>query len=604
MTTSPNDTSGGPPRRASFAGWEQLLGLDGTVPLIASEDDGADNNAVLYLRVSTQRQMYTARDIDADGNSIATQREVCIKRCARLKAPILKEFVEPGSSAQSIAKRSVFRELLSYVEEHPEVRYVVIYMRSRIFRNQTDAAITKRILSNMGVKLISAKEEFGEGYMADAMEAITDIMNEVQVRQSGEDIRNKMLHKAQNGGTLGRARIGYLNVRKDFDGRLVNTIDVDPDRAPLVSWAFKAYASGDYSIAKLRGELTDLGLTTRGSARWKAGPISHNQLSNLLRDPYYLGMVTYKGQVFDGRHPAIVDSDVFERVQEVLAERSRPIVRDRVHKHFLRGMMCCDRCNRDGRIHRMIYTEAKNRSGQPYGYYLCRGRQQQTCDLPHLPVKDVERAVAEEVRRLELAPDFVREMRRQVQDAVDVQQASERQMRSRLTVQLKKLESQETNLLDVAADGEMSVTAVQERLRKIAVQRRSVVDKLATSEQQAARQAQATLAYLDLLAHPYSFYVSASDSLKRKILEAFFNRVWVEDEQSGVVARVELHEPISLLHAAADEHAKSAGVATDALSGTNDNLYLRVICSSNASVVGPVGLEPTTRGLKVRCSAN
>lgn len=54
---------------------------------------------MLYLRVSTQRQMYTARDIDADGNSIATQRDVCIKRCARLKAPILKEFVEPGSSA-------------------------------------------------------------------------------------------------------------------------------------------------------------------------------------------------------------------------------------------------------------------------------------------------------------------------------------------------------------------------------------------------------------------------------------------------------------------------------------------------------------------------
>jgi site-specific DNA recombinase len=135
----------------------------------------------------------------------------------------------------------------------------------------------------------------------------------------------------------------------------------------------------------------------------------------------------------------------------------------------------------------MIYTESKNRSGQLYGYYLRRGRQQQTCDLPHLPVEDVERAAAEEVRRLELAPGFVHEMRRQVQDAVDVQQASERQTRSRLTVQLKKLESQEANLLDVAADGEMSVNAVQERLRKIAVQRRSVVDKLATSEQQAAR---------------------------------------------------------------------------------------------------------------------
>ena len=56
--------------------------------------------------------------------------------------------------------------------------------------------------------MVSAKEEFGEGYMGDAMEAITDIMNEVQVRQNGEDISNKMRHKAQNGGTTGRASWG------------------------------------------------------------------------------------------------------------------------------------------------------------------------------------------------------------------------------------------------------------------------------------------------------------------------------------------------------------------------------------------------------------
>ncbi|WP_083696790.1 recombinase family protein [Microbacterium sp. RURRCA19A] len=186
-------------RRASFAGWEHLLGLDGSAPPTASQT--SDGQAVVYLRVSTPRQMLTAIDIDADGNSIATQREACTVRARRAKTPIAAEFVEPGNSAQSIAKRPVFREMLRYIEEHPEVTYVVIYMRSRAFRNLADAAITKRILASMGVKLISAKEDFGEGYMADAMEAVTDIMNEVQVRQSGEDIKQKMRHKAVNGGT-------------------------------------------------------------------------------------------------------------------------------------------------------------------------------------------------------------------------------------------------------------------------------------------------------------------------------------------------------------------------------------------------------------------
>lgn len=149
-------------RRTSFSGWEHLLGLDGSAP--PEFDLGIQSQAVLYLRVSTQRQMYTAIDIDADGNSIATQREACLVRAKRVKALVVKEFVEPGNSAQTIAKRPVFRELLQFVEEHPEVGYVVIYMRSRAFRNAGDAAITKRILAGMGVKLISAKEDFGDGW--------------------------------------------------------------------------------------------------------------------------------------------------------------------------------------------------------------------------------------------------------------------------------------------------------------------------------------------------------------------------------------------------------------------------------------------------------
>ncbi|MFC4137467.1 hypothetical protein GON06_14130 [Microbacterium sp. MAH-37] len=38
-------------------------------------------------------------------------------------------------------------------------------------------------------------------------------------------------HNEERGGSVGRAELGYLNVRKDFGGRLVNTIDVDPARA-------------------------------------------------------------------------------------------------------------------------------------------------------------------------------------------------------------------------------------------------------------------------------------------------------------------------------------------------------------------------------------
>ena len=124
-------------------------------------DDQNDASAVTYLRVSTTRQLSTAADVDADGNSIATQRVETERKARELGVPVAREFVEPGQSGQTIAHRPAFRRLLRYVEDHPEVRYVVIYMRSRVFRNFTDAAITKRQLLERGVRLVSAKEEFG-----------------------------------------------------------------------------------------------------------------------------------------------------------------------------------------------------------------------------------------------------------------------------------------------------------------------------------------------------------------------------------------------------------------------------------------------------------
>ena len=69
------------------------------------------------------------------------------------------------------------------------------------------------------------------------------------------------MNQAIGGGTNGRAPIGYLNVRKrDELGRELRTIELDPERAPMIEWAFKAYASGDWSVSQLHDELTSRGL--------------------------------------------------------------------------------------------------------------------------------------------------------------------------------------------------------------------------------------------------------------------------------------------------------------------------------------------------------
>ncbi|MGI8612414.1 MAG: recombinase family protein [Nocardioidaceae bacterium] len=368
-----------------------------------------ERQAVIYLRVSSKRQMDTAADIDPEGNSIATQREMCAAKAERMGARVVKEFVEPGNSAQTIEKRPIFRELLAYLTENPHIDYLIIYLRSRAFRNLGDAVLTKRRLERMDIKLMSAKEDFGEGIMADAMEAVTDIINEVQVRMSGEDIKLKMRHKAENGGTISRARLGYKNIRIEHEGRMVNTIGLDDERAALVRMAWEVYATGEYTIERLYTTMADQGLTTRPSRRTPAQPLAASQLHRMLSDPYYTGVVVYRGETFAGRHPAIVSQQLFDRVQQVLEMRSSRGQRDRVLFHYLKGLLFCDRCRRAGRTSRLIYVEAKGRNGTTHRYFLCRGRQDKFCDLPYLPVALVEDAVVRFYPSLKLDDEFTAE---------------------------------------------------------------------------------------------------------------------------------------------------------------------------------------------------
>lgn len=79
------------------------------------------------------------------------------------------------------------------------------------------------------MRLISAKEDIGEGHLADAMGAVTDIFNEMEARRNGEDIKAKLRNKAINGGTITRAKLGYLNIPVEQEGRLYNSIGLDPN---------------------------------------------------------------------------------------------------------------------------------------------------------------------------------------------------------------------------------------------------------------------------------------------------------------------------------------------------------------------------------------
>ena len=614
QSVNPEDLNGGnqpmTPQNPGFATSEvPVNSLDGLEHLIKSpaaraleESHVKLAQAVVYLRVSTPRQLHTAADIDEDGNSIATQRVETMRKVRELGVTVAKEFVEPGQSAQTIAKRTEFKKLLRYVDDHPEVKYVVIYMRSRVFRNFTDAAITKRQLLEKGVRLISSKEEFGEGYMADAMEAITDIMNEVQVRMNGEDVAVKMAHKVEQGGTVGRAKLGYLNVRKDFNGRLVNTIDVDYERAPLVAWAFEQYATGRYSISQMTSMLEARGLTTRPSPSRPAQAVSRSRLALILRNPYYTGVMRYKGKLYVGRHEPLVSKETFLKVQEVLDHRNRKGDRDITHFHYLKGLLSCGECEDAGRKNRLVYSQNAGNGGT-YEYLVCAARQHKQCSLPWLRVEQIEDEVITAVAGEGLGAAAIDRIRDSVTKSIENILAEDRDVKAQLTKQLQKLEAQEERLIELAATGSLPIARIRERIEKTTLQKEAIKEKLDVTVDRLRYGTDTALAYIDLLSEPGNLYKQASDAVRRDLLTAFFEHltVRVEDNRIQVVGKrravnVRLHEISGELKLAETQNQTEKTRTPLAQEGSS----VRPIASSfdhgssNVRMAGVPGLEPRT----------
>ena len=60
--------------------------------------------------------------------------------------------------------------------------------------------------------------------------------------------------------------------------------------------------------------------TTRAGREIGGGALSLGAVATMLSNKVYIGKVTHGDEVYEGQHEAIVDADVFRRVQELLAE--------------------------------------------------------------------------------------------------------------------------------------------------------------------------------------------------------------------------------------------------------------------------------------------
>ncbi len=528
------------------------VAVDAGVPLTSGADAPPGTRAVLYLRVSTPGQVQT--DFDPEGISIPAQRDACIRKAEQLGLNIIGEYVEPGRSATEMAKRVSFQQMLERIRRERDVDYLIIYKLSRMNRNRLDDAIVMADLRKRGVSLVSATESIDDTPVGQLMHGILAAFNEYRSREDGADIAYKMGQKAKKGGTLGQATIGYLNATLAMDdGRKIRTVEVDPERGPLVQTAFKLYATGDYSLLDIERIVKERGLLTRRTPKRAAKPVTRKEWARIFRKRYYLGIVTYKDEEeVPGRHEPLIDDETFERVQRVLDEHGVAGERRRIHHSYIKGSLFCGNCRRNGAIRRMLLHKTTNRHGIEYTYVFCSGTRGGGCQSSFCNLDRIEDLVVEHYKTIAFTPEFIELMRSAMEHTRTESQATQRLYRKNLQDQLKDLDTKETNLVELAEDGALPAGRVRTRITEIQRERNKLQAALGQVIDSLDAGAEYINACLELLRNPYEMYKRASDKVRRRLNQAIFKRILVFNEE------ITGHE---LQPALAELHAIQAGVA-------------------------------------------
>ncbi len=344
----------------------------------------------IYTRKSTEH------NLDLAFNSLDAQREACeayVKSQAHEGWTQLRDRFDDGGLSGASLDRPALQNLLQIVRAR-QIDVIVVYKVDRLTRSLADFAKLVELFDEYGVSFVSVTQSFNTTSSMGRL-TLNVLLSFAQFEREviGERVRDKIAASKKKGIWVGGpVPLGYRSVDKK--------LEVVPEDADMVRKIFADYLRLG-SIAALAASLEEDGLRPKSKRLSTSGAptlrFGVGGLFYLLKNRIYVGEIAYRGEIYRGEHPPILDRETFDAVQQRLKEQAvaRSGLR-RASPALLAGKLFDDRGNP------MSPTHA-NKKRVRYRYYvsqaLLQGRKSDAGVIPRVSAPDVESLVVETLRR-------------------------------------------------------------------------------------------------------------------------------------------------------------------------------------------------------------
>ena len=311
------------------------------------------NKAVIYARYSSEKQ--SEMSIDGQVREVRAFAE-------QQGYTIIGEYIDRALTGK-IDKRPDFQRMIKDSGKGL-FEYVIVYQLDRFARNRYDSAHYKHQLKKNGVKVLSAKENIADDPSGILMETVLEGMAEYYSAELAQKVKRGMYESFLLGRNLGGGRCyGYDTepFGHSSSGRVSTRLVINNAEAEIVRKVFDDYASG-----KMAKDIKKW-LDTNGIIGRKGKPFHVNGVLHMLGNDKYIGTATFGNEKKENLVPAIVDKDIFERVQQRLNRNKKSPLSFKAREHYLLSTkIYCGYCKN------IITAESgTSRHGTTHRYYKC-----------------------------------------------------------------------------------------------------------------------------------------------------------------------------------------------------------------------------------------
>ncbi len=418
----------------------------------------------IYTRKSTEE------GLEQDFNSLDAQRESAEAYIASQKAEgwvCLPDRYDDGGFTGGNMDRPAVQRLMADIQAG-KIDCVVVYKVDRLSRSLLDFAKLMEVFERHTVSFVSVTQQFNTTHSMGRL-TLNILLSFAQFEREiiSERTRDKIAAARRKGKWSGGPPVlGYDILREPGGSKLI----VNAEEAERVRYIFRLYLECASVSATLR-RLDELGwvnkVWTTKQGRQRGGrPFDKSTLFNLLTNILYRGQIAYHDQLYAGEQDAIVDEDLFHRVQAQLRINRNSGGKYARNKYgaLLKGLVRCTSCGCAMSHH------FATRGNKRYRYYVCVNAQKRgwdKCPAPSLPAAELEQFVVDQIRALGqddgVIVDAVRaaqeHLRQEVAALQEARKAAERRV-ARLKEQTQRLAAEGRR-----ADQAERLAELQDRLR-------------------------------------------------------------------------------------------------------------------------------------------